>query len=145
MVKKEAVEQAIKNGAVEQSIETIPDEIPVQYTEGIVRFIVKAIGDLDVGNLGMDEGLANIDPSVVSSLKVEDEAFVEDVRKEADEDEQIEIPQEHKFEVIDGKKNWILTEADIDCLKEGCGILGAGGGASPYLTSLVCKNFLKNG
>lgn len=52
---------------------------------------------------------------------------------------------EHHFEVIDGRKNWILTDADIDCLKEGCGILGAGGGASPYLTSLVCKNFLKNG
>lgn len=75
MVKAEAVALAVKNGAVKQSIETIPDEIPVQYTEGIVRFIVKAIGELDVGNLGMDEGLASIDPSVIDSLKVEEEAF----------------------------------------------------------------------
>jgi len=67
------------------------------------------------------------------------------LRKEEDEDARIEIPMEHRFEVIDGKKNWVLSDADIDCLKEGCGILGAGGGASPYLTSLVCKNFLKNG
>jgi len=144
-VKKEAVDVALKNGAVENTVETFPDEIPVQYTEGIVRFIVKAIGDLDVATLGMDEGLTQVDESLVQGLKVEDEAFVEEVKKEAGEDVHIEIPMEHHFEVIDGKKNWILSDADIDCLKEGCGILGAGGGASPYLSSLVSHDYLKKG
>jgi N-methylhydantoinase A/oxoprolinase/acetone carboxylase beta subunit len=144
-VKNEAIELAVKNGAVRESIETIPDEIPVQYVEGIVRFIVKAIGELNVQNLAMDKGLADIDPAVIASLKVEEEAFVEEIRKESDEDDNIEIPMEHNFEMIDGKKNWVMTNADLDCLKEGCGILGAGGGASPYLTSLVCKSYLKQG
>lgn len=45
----------------------------------------------------------------------------------------------------DGKKEWVLTEADIDCLAIGAGILGAGGGASPYLASIICKEVMRNG
>jgi len=43
------------------------------------------------------------------------------------------LPGEHIFEIINGKKHWVLTEADIDCLAIGAGILGTGGGGSPYL------------
>jgi len=104
---------------------------------------VKAVGELDVQNLRIDEELPNIDPLALESLRVGDEAFIEIVRNEADKDEEIEIPMEHHYEIIDGKKNWVLTTADIRCLAEGCGILGAGGGGSPYLTALVCENFQK--
>jgi len=55
------------------------------------------------------------------------------------------LPESHVIEIIDGRPNWILTEADIDCIGIGCGILGTGGGASPYLASLACKKLLKDG
>ena len=38
-----------------------------------------------------------------------------------------------------------MTEADIDCLSIGAGILGTGGGGSPYVASIVCKNLIKSG
>jgi len=47
--------------------------------------------------------------------------------------------------VIDGRPNWILNEADVDCIALGRGILGTGGGGSPYLASLVCKQVLRQG
>jgi hypothetical protein len=55
----------------------------VQYVEGEVRFIVKAVGELNVQNLVSDEGLANIDPSMLDSLRGEDVPSIEKVRNEA--------------------------------------------------------------
>lgn len=45
-------EEAIKNGAIAETIEVIPDEVPLSYLPGLAsRMIIKAIGDLDINNL----------------------------------------------------------------------------------------------
>lgn len=40
---------------------------------------------------------------------------------------------------------WILNEWDIECISIGAGILGCGGGGSPYIGRLRAKNAIKNG
>ena len=58
----------------------------------------------------------------------------------------VTLPSEHKFEVDSkGRKCWVLDEADIECMAIGAGILGAGGGGSPYLTKLVCRQVMREG
>ena len=42
-------------------------------------------------------------------------------------------------------KSWVLTEADIDRIALGVGILGTGGGGSPYLAMLMVKAQLRQG
>ena len=50
--RKEATELCIKNGAKADSIETIPDEVPLSYLPGLaIRIIMKAIGDLDLTHI----------------------------------------------------------------------------------------------
>ena len=40
---------------------------------------------------------------------------------------------------------WTLTESDIDRIAIGVGILGTGGGGSPYLQMLIAKQMLREG
>ena len=40
---------------------------------------------------------------------------------------------------------WTLTESDIDRIAIGVGILGTGGGGSPYLQMLIAKQLLREG
>ena len=40
---------------------------------------------------------------------------------------------------------WSLTESDIDRIAIGVGILGTGGGGSPYLQMLIAKQLLREG
>jgi uncharacterized protein len=42
-------------------------------------------------------------------------------------------------------KSWVLTETDIDRIALGAGILGTGGGGSPYLGMLMAKEQLREG
>ena len=42
-------------------------------------------------------------------------------------------------------KYWTLTEADIDRIAIGVGILDTGGGGSPYLQALIAKRMLRDG
>src|SRR5690606_40254880 len=44
-----------------------------------------------------------------------------------------------------GMKYWTLTEADIDRIAIGCGILGTGGGGSTYHGLLRAKALLREG
>lgn len=41
--------------------------------------------------------------------------------------------------------DWILNEFDIDCIAIGAGIMGCGGGGSPYLGRLKAQELIKSG
>lgn len=40
---------------------------------------------------------------------------------------------------------WVLNEYDVECIATGAGILGCGGGGSPYLSKLRAGSTLKSG
>lgn len=141
--KQEVIQKVIDTGALAENIETIHDVIPLSYLPGLAsRIIIKAIGELDINKLAADHSFAEIDQSVIDQLRVDEDPFIEQVRTENEEDQDIVIPMEHHYEIVDGRKEWILTEADVDCIAIGAGILGAGGGASLYLSTLVCKEIM---
>lgn len=41
--------------------------------------------------------------------------------------------------------DWILSKFDIECIAIGAGIMGCGGGGSPYIGRLRALELLKNG
>jgi len=112
---------------------------------GFSRMIYKAVGDLDCAKFKESGGMVEVDSSVIAGLTFDDKPFEEEVHQEYEKDAGIVLPGAHIIEIIDGKPNWILTEADIDCIAIGSGILGTGGGGSPYLASLVCKKLIREG
>ena len=62
------------------------------------------------------------------------------------EDLDIDISAEEKDPTIDPSTGeWILSEWDVECIAVGNGILGCGGGGSPYLGKLMTLKRLKEG
>lgn len=58
------------------------------------------------------------------------------------EDQEV-LPIAHEIREVNGRKEWILSDADLDCISLGAALLGCGGGASPYLTTIVAKEIKK--
>ena len=46
---------------------------------------------------------------------------------------------------VDSAGEWVLTVHDVECLCTGAGILGCGGGGSPYLGELLAKKEISEG
>jgi len=47
--------------------------------------------------------------------------------------------------LLDSSGEWVLTAQDIECLCIGAGILGCGGGGSPYFGELLAKKEINSG
>ena len=58
------------------------------------------------------------------------------------EDENLEV-REPYLDPASG--DWILNEFDIECIAIGAGIMGCGGGGSPYIGRLRALELLKKG
>ncbi|KAF8521388.1 Hydantoinase/oxoprolinase [Hysterangium stoloniferum] len=128
--KSEAIARAIKNGAKPHTVKVVEIEnLPVQYvTNKATRIIVKAVGELDYSAV------------IQSSLRQVDDGTMEDYCDEsvtcdkmsAVIDVLTEVDAETYVPYVDQKREWILSEVDLEWIAEGCGILGTGGGGSPY-------------
>jgi hypothetical protein len=46
---------------------------------------------------------------------------------------------------INDKHEWMLSEVDLAWIAEGCGILGTGGGGSPYPPQIMARQILRDG
>ena len=46
---------------------------------------------------------------------------------------------------INDRGEWELTMWDVEAVALGAGILGCGGGGSPYLNKVVCQELLRQG
>ena len=95
--------------------------------------IIKAIGDLDISKINKCHSQA---PPQITEFKLSEtiEPFIEEVCP-VNEFQEI-IIQEPKIVTVNGRKEWHLNEFDADCIAIGAGILGTGGGGSPYLGNL---------
>ncbi|KAF8182301.1 Hydantoinase/oxoprolinase [Pholiota molesta] len=134
-IKQRAIDEAIRTGAVRGSVGVVDVNIlPVQYvTNQATRIIVRAVGEL-----GQDGSIT----SKTFWMWIDDEA-------EADPVIRVPAPKELIDYVnykpkIEGKE-WVLSETDLFFIMEGCGILGTGGGGSPYPAYLICRQILRDG
>ena len=147
-VREEAKQLAMESGAIPHTIEVVTEEVDCSYTVEAIRVIAKAIGDLDISALKgeeMGEEIGEGEPNTSHKLLLEDEdePFVEVLREPVSSYElKFEDPI---IEVREGRKEWILRSTDVRCIEVGCGILGTGGGGSPYLGAMLLHRLLEEG
>ncbi|KAF8806685.1 putative hydantoinase/oxoprolinase [Phlegmacium glaucopus] len=142
-IKQQAIDNAVKSGA-DRATTRIADVniLPVQYvTNQATRIIVRAIGELagETERVNLDgDGLdgsgfeENDDTSTTPSV----------IHNPLPNKEEIDYKM-YKPNVVGN--DWIVSETDLFFIMEGCGVLGTGGGGSPYSTYLSCYQILRDG
>ncbi|MEO0903124.1 MAG: DUF917 family protein, partial [Bacteroidota bacterium] len=54
-------------------------------------------------------------------------------------------PLQHYTPTVNSAGEWVLSAFDVECLAVGAGVLGCGGGGSPYLGKLELLHCLQEG
>ncbi|THH13801.1 hypothetical protein EW146_g6457 [Bondarzewia mesenterica] len=128
-----AIDRAVENGAIRETVQIAEmDLIPLQascfhlYIANKARVIVKAIGDFDFSKVSLAS-------STFSSGISESEEQV--TEKDPLQNGTVDRPP---FDIatykplVNEKREWIVSEADLEWISVGCYILGTGGGGTPY-------------
>jgi N-methylhydantoinase A/oxoprolinase/acetone carboxylase beta subunit len=146
---EEAKQKTIEAGALPESVLIVEvEDLPLQYVANKTRFIVRAAGDFDFSRAG--------DFADVSVTKEGEEATVgtdsahidvappstDDTSAGDDETSDIDIAT---YTPKVTKREWWISETDLDWISTGCYILGTGGGGSPYSTMLRVRGILRSG
>ncbi|KZT59565.1 DUF917-domain-containing protein [Calocera cornea HHB12733] len=140
-IKKEAIARAIAAGADASKVAVVEvQNLPVQYVQNqATRLIVKATGELST------EGASGIGQDDIKMIPEEDEEVEppKQVLKKANEAQKFDILAYKP--TINEKREWMLSETDLEWIAEGAYVLGTGGGGTPYTYMLMCKQLLRNG
>ncbi|SJL08135.1 related to D-amino acid hydantoin hydrolase (hydantoinase) [Armillaria ostoyae] len=144
-IKVEAMAKAVEAGADPQTTRIAEvNVLPVQYvTNQATRIIVKAIGELRT----LEEGEVILpSKSEDGQVDVPEEDEVETAQEVLAEGAEVveEIDYGYYRPTIVGNE-WIVTETDLFFIMEGCGVLGTGGGGSPYPSYLIARQILRDG
>ncbi|OSD08105.1 hydantoinase/oxoprolinase [Trametes coccinea BRFM310] len=145
-IKEKAIQKAIASGAdpaTTKIVEVI--NLPVQYvTNEATRIIVKAAGDLSPQQVAhLDDAALSDAPEDVSAAEGEKALANGDAAATVEESEEVDIDTYRPTILPD--KTWKLSELDLEWIAEGCGVLGTGGGGSPYPPFLMARQALRDG
>ncbi|KAK7044090.1 hypothetical protein VNI00_007806 [Paramarasmius palmivorus] len=146
-VSKIAIDRAVENGAVRETVETAEmDAIPIQYVANKCRVIVKAIGDFDfarVPSVSEQEQTFKVDAATSDYTKnpLKQEKETKETTLSAD------FIASYKPTIVanDRGHEWILSELDLEWISCGCYILGTGGGGTPYPHFVRLREMMRNG
>ncbi len=136
-------------------------EVKQYVTNQATRIIVKAAGDLAIESNMVDEPVALINQA--SLVETELQKDVNSNVKAHNEGDEVLIDIESYKPTIASDRSWVLSEVDLGTLifmtrptsvltrriaewiADGCGVLGTGGGGSPYPPFLVARQLLREG
>ncbi|KAF8582179.1 Hydantoinase/oxoprolinase [Ramaria rubella] len=137
--KAEAVKRAVQNGAKPETVKVVEVEnLPVQYvTNKSTRIIVRAVGQLDPTFTNMVS--AAMDNAGNAEIYEEGKKRAAALQSDETIDIQRYIPR------VSDKGEWFLSETDLEWISEGCGILGTGGGGSPYPPFIMARQIIRDG
>ncbi|XP_069112790.1 uncharacterized protein [Argopecten irradians] len=142
-----AIDLALNAGASLENIELVEkNETPLSYLPGnATRIQIKVVGDLDTSHVA-DNIISEF--SWPTSIDITEEHLQEkqistSTGKILDAGKLKESVHETNFDPTTGE--WILSTWDVECIGLGAGILGCGGGGSPYLGRLLAKMALERG
>ncbi|KAF8990607.1 hypothetical protein BDQ17DRAFT_1393103 [Cyathus striatus] len=138
-IKRQAIERAVDMGAdVNTSRIAEVNVLPVQYvTNQATRIIVRAVGELGLGSgLGSEEIFDSVEDELEEDVHREEDVSFDEV------EDKIKYST-YKPTIVNDE--WILTETDLKFIMEGCGVLGTGGGGSPYPAYLIARQILRSG
>ncbi|KKY18077.1 putative hydantoinase [Phaeomoniella chlamydospora] len=148
-----AVEKAVENGARRESVTIAEMEsLPLQYIVNKSRIIIKAVGDYDFSRTVLIHGSSPQNSNVDSIVDDMADFQKNESRDEDDAGESLtsiamsfnkEYINSYKPHVI--KRQWFLSETDLQWITTGCYILGTGGGGSPYQHMLRLREMLRAG
>ncbi|KAJ7178857.1 hydantoinase/oxoprolinase [Mycena crocata] len=138
-----ATEKAIAAGAEPASVSIAEiNVLPVQYvTNQATRIIVRAVGELGIPS----EFLTPVGPAYQDEVEFEFESeqlITLDGTDGATQSTGINY-QTYRPQVVGDV--WTLSETDLFFIKEGCGVLGTGGGGNPYPAYLKTRQMLREG
>ncbi|CAL1709132.1 unnamed protein product [Somion occarium] len=145
-IKEIAIRKAIASGADPTTIKIVEvTNLPVQYvTNQATRIIVKSAGELapDARVFSNEE-----DPDSDVLLPASGEE-VDPGREEYGHPDDIEgsgIDIDSYKPDIRADRSWYISETDLEWIADGCGVLGTGGGGSPYPPFLIARQMLREG
>lgn len=147
-VEARAIARAIASGADPHRVAIVESEvIPIAYTSGRCRFYVKATGDwsgvatpswLEVDDplrVEASTGETASRPQMVASTAAS--AVVAPVMRTASDI--------LEYEPRIKRREWLLSEVDLEWIADGCYVLGCGGGGSPLHTFLELRELVRSG
>ncbi|PAA48519.1 hypothetical protein BOX15_Mlig028193g1 [Macrostomum lignano] len=142
-VKAAAVDAAVSRGSVRSSTQLKElHEVQLPYVPGgACRVSARAIGELDISaaarlSLQVNAHADGADASVLS----EEESGT--AAKQASRSTCVPVPAQREF---DDQGDWLLSDYDTHCLSVGAGLIGCGGGGSPYVGRLMLNCLMENG
>ncbi|KAI0795456.1 DUF917-domain-containing protein [Abortiporus biennis] len=144
-IKIRAIEKAISAGAAADTVKIVEvNNLPVQYvTNQATRIIVRAAGELGNSIETLSGGLETL--KLISEDDSTGGDSLDPVTSEGVDQEDDGIDIEAYIPNIREDKSWKISELDLEWIAEGCGVLGTGGGGSPYPPFLVARQMLRNG
>ncbi|KAL1604045.1 hypothetical protein SLS60_005637 [Paraconiothyrium brasiliense] len=148
-IEEEAKQKTIEAGASAESVEIVEVEsLPLPYIAHKSRFIVRAAGDFDYTrsadfatlHVESSHKEATAEPSDPSNNSTPPSTEANGI----EEDPAVDIDfSSYAPKVV--KREWHISETDLQWITIGCYILGTGGGGSPYSTMLRVRQMLRNG
>lgn len=148
-IEAEAKRRTIEAGASPDSVEVVEVEsLPLPYIAHKTRFIVRAAGDFDYTRSAdfatLQENPDCGEETTEHGSYSEENSPLSAKSNDVEEDPAVGIDfSSYAPKVV--KREWHISETDLQWITIGCYILGTGGGGSPYSTMLRVRQMLRNG
>ncbi len=148
---KVAIDAAVANGADETDVKIVEiNKVPLQYVNNkATRFKIKAVGTLKVKAGHPHDILPN--GTVHNELVAETELSPEAPKADGNKTQRGSLAKptwsvdlaSYRPDVRQGV--WYISPVDVELIASGAGVLGTGGGGSPYLMALYTLGLLRKG
>ncbi|THH15150.1 hypothetical protein EW146_g5282 [Bondarzewia mesenterica] len=141
-VSKFAVDRAVENGAIRETVQIAEMELlPLQYVANKARVIVKAIGDFDFSKA------ASASAPLAAAFESEEQVSDKNPLQNSTADDTTNVPVDITSykPLINERREWIVSEIDLEWIAVGCYILGTGGGGTPYPDFVRLREMVRRG
>lgn len=152
-MKREVTAKIVSEGAVESSVQIVDLSYdPVPYVDRTYTFQIKVVGDIDYDKIATAiHKLENVDAEILQEEKEEQEKAAAVYKNSSFDDDDAIHADSRSFDYeaykpyVNEKREWIISETDLEFIRIGTYILGCGGGGTPYPIFLEMRNMLRNG
>jgi N-methylhydantoinase A/oxoprolinase/acetone carboxylase beta subunit len=146
-----ARDRVIANGALPETVEITEQEtLPLQYVDGKVRIIVRAVGDFPPSEIRIGEWDIETEEQAAQAQVQDERGLSAKPARESEHDSEhsVDVDKYRPRIITDertGFKTWIVSPTDLEWLAEGCYVLGCGGGGSPYPEMFKLNQHIERG
>lgn len=145
--KVQAVANAVTAGANPDTVTVVDIEtLPIPYVAGQIRIIVKAVGDLSTSFISNSKTLGDEDDE--SEVSVSENLAKPAAAPSSEKQSRFNFDA-YRPKIVSSPKaardEWLLSEKDLEWIRDGCYILGCAGGGSPKAEFLKLREQVRAG